>query len=217
MLSGGTSRAMQPRRRGCRGDGGFTLIEVLVTVLLITVGLLGVVAMQTRAATVEFESYQRGQALSLLREMEARLAASRGIVAEFLAPAISSTDGSVHFGSGATGETGLADCSGTPTGARAQLCAWSNSLQGAAAVEGGGNVGAMIGARGCLMRVEPPQANALADVFVVVVWQGMTAGAEPPADSPAGANGCASGVDFGAGLRRGASLRVMVPNLTQTL
>jgi len=198
-------------------SGGFTLIEVLVTIVVVSIGLLGVVAMQTRAASVEFESYQRGQALSLLREMESRLASSRGVIDEFLAADLSSTDGSVHVGGGAAGEAGLLDCSGAPAGAKAQLCEWSRSLEGAAAIEGGSKVGAMIGARGCLIRVEPPQANALADVFLVVVWQGLQAGAEPPADSPAGANRCASGVDFGAGLRRGVSLRVLVPDLKLTL
>lgn len=217
MLGGRIRRDPSRLSRASRAPAGFTLIEVLVTIVVISIGLLGVVAMQTRATGVEFESYQRGQALSLLREMESRLASSRGVIDELLAADLSSTDGSVHVGGGAAGEAGLVDCSGAPVGAKAQLCEWSRSLEGAAAVEGGSKVGAMIGARGCLIRVEPPQANALADVFLVVVWQGLQAGAEPPADSPAGANSCASGVDFGAGLRRGISLRVLVPDLKLTL
>ena len=72
-------------------------------------------------------------------------------------------------------------------------------------------IGAMVGARGCLMPVMPPQQNALADVYVVVVWQGVEARAEPsaasrPAVAPARSN-------FGQGLRRGVSVRVMVPDL----
>ncbi len=204
-----TSRTATPLRRRA---AGFTLLEVMVTIVVLTIGLLGVAAMQTRAASVEFESYQRGQALSLLRDMEARLAASRGIVAEYLAASLSSTDGSLYFGTG----KGPFDCTGL-TGAQAQVCQWSALLEGAAAREGANNVGAMIGARGCLIRVEPPQGNALADFFLVVVWQGLTPGTEPPADAPAGKNHCASSVDFGTGLRRGVSLRVLMPNLTQTL
>lgn len=207
-----------PLAQATRGrSAGFTMIEVLVTIVVITIGLLGVAAMQTRAASVEFESYQRGQALSLLRDMEARIAASRGIVPQYLDASLSSTDGSVYVGGGAVGDAGRVDCTAAGTGAKAQVCQWSELLQGAAAKEGASNVGAMIGARGCLIRVEPPQGNALADVFLVVVWQGLTPGAEPPADAPAGRNHCASAVDFGAGLRRGVSLRVLVPNLIQTL
>ncbi|MDT3678180.1 MAG: type IV pilus modification protein PilV [Burkholderiaceae bacterium] len=201
--------SVAPRRR----TGGFTLLEVLVTIVVLTIGLLGVAGMQTRAASVEFESYQRGQALSLLRDMEARLAASRGILDQYLDASLSSTDGSVYAGSGA----GAIDCAAAGSGAHAQVCEWSALLQGAAAREGATNVGAMIGARGCLMRVEPPQGNALADFFLVIVWQGLTPGVEPPDAAPAGRTGCASAVDFGAGLRRGVALRVLVPNLTQTL
>jgi type IV pilus assembly protein PilV len=76
------------------------------------------------------------------------------------------------------------------------------------------SVGAMIGARGCLIRAEPPTTGSMADVFVVVVWQGMSDGTDPVAGSPAAL--CASGVDFGAGRRRGVSLRVMVPALTNS-
>ena len=67
------------------------------------------------------------------------------------------------------------------------------------------------GARGCVIQVTPPQLNALADLYVVIVWQGITKRADPLPDSAAGQ--CASDVDFGAGLRRGVSVRVLVPDL----
>jgi type IV pilus assembly protein PilV len=206
-------RLVTSRRVNARG---FTLIEILVTIVILMVGLLGVIAMQSRAANVEFESYQRAQALALVREMQARIMESRSLVAEYTADSLSSTDGSVYVGSGAAGDAGRVDCSGAGNVARANVCAWAQSLEGAAAVEAGRSVGAMIGARGCLIRVQPPQDNALADLYVVVVWQGLTAGVEPPVDSPAGAEGCASGAALGSGLRRGVSLRVLVPNLTKT-
>ena len=200
-----------------RRDGGFTLIEVLVTIIIILIGLLGVVALQARASKTEFESYQRGQALSLLRDMETRIAASRAAVQKpgegYLADSLSSTTGEKYFGVDAT-----ATCPARPFNLQTpegQACTWGDLLRGAAAREDGANVGAMIGARGCLMRVEPRTDNALADFYIVVVWQGLIEGAEPPPDSPAGVNGCAKGVDFGAGLRRGMSLRVLVPDLTK--
>ena len=78
----------------------------------------------------------------------------------------------------------------------------------------------MIGARGCLIRVEPANNNAVADIYVVVVWQSLKAGTEPlgmvAGEAPSAATQCASAVGFGAGLRRGVSVRVMVPNLTKT-
>lgn len=200
---------------------GFTLIEILVTIVIIVFGLLGLVGLQAKASKVEFESYQRGQALSLVRDMETRIQASRAIVVNgFLDNAVSSTAGTVYMGNGA-GASNFTDADGNCVPAAAGLdaakyesCLWGMALKGAAAKEGTANVGAMVGARGCLMRVVPPENNALADIYIVVVWQGLIPGSEPAADSPAGQ--CASAVDFGAGLRRGVSLRVMVPDLKKT-
>jgi len=201
------------------GMRGFTLIEVLVTVAVMLLGLLGVIGMQARATVIEFESYQRGEALALMREMQARLTDSRTIVTGYLDPAVSSTDGSVYVGSGANAKdfSTASVCvagAGVPLAeAKFEMCQWGQALQGAAVMEGTSKVGAMIGARGCLIRVIPAENNALADIYVTVVWQGKSRGAEPDPDSPAGKNFCASDVDFGTGLRRGASIRVLVPDL----
>jgi type IV pilus assembly protein PilV len=189
---------------------GFSLIEVLVTLVILVFGLLGLVGLQARGTQIEFEAYQRGQAVGLVNEMAGRLASARGQVGELNGVTVSSTDGSQYFGVGSDA------CAGAPTGVLGQVCqSWHEALLGAAATTGGSNVGAMIGARGCLMRAADPPANgSLADVFVVVVWQGMSDGVDPVAGSPAAL--CASDVDFGAGRRRGVSLRVMVPTLVNT-
>ena len=199
--------------------GGFTLIEILVTILILVLGLLGVIGMQARASGVEFESYQRGQALSLARDMQARLLSSRGIFTGVLNPSASSTDGSVYFGSGpgaASYVDGAGNCIAPTAGdlvsaAKYQACSWGRDLQGVAQKEGGNSVGAMLGARGCIIKVDPPQLNALADLYIVVVWQGVGKRADPPTDSAAAK--CASNVAFGTGLRRGVSVRVLVPDL----
>lgn len=191
---------------------GFTLIEILVTLAIVLIGILGIFGLQTKAMSVEFESYQRGQALSLARDMEARMSASRGLIASYLIPdVLSSTDGSKYVGI-----SGTVDCVSAGDFAKAQTCAWGESLKGAAVKEGSNKVGAMIGARGCLIRIEPPQSNSLADLYIVVVWQGVVAGSEPPVDAIAGQSNCANDVNFGTGLRRGVSLRVMVPDLKKT-
>ena len=186
---------------------GFSLIEVLVTMIIVVVGLLGVLGMQVKATSTEFESYQRGQALAFAREMQNRLLNAREDISQYvLLGTVSSTDGSVSVGDGVAAP----DC-GTLSGARRNLCQWGEMLKGSAASEDGNSVGAMIGARGCLIRVSPPEGNALADLYVVVVWQGVVQGSEPTAESPAGK--CASAVNYGTAMRRGLSLRVLVPDL----
>lgn len=196
-----------------RPQRGFTVIEVMVTLVIILLGLLGVFGLQVKAANVELESYQRAQALSLVRDMNAKLSESRGQIADYLTNDVSSTDGDLYVGVMATGVTD--PCAGlvTPTAAKLALCSWGELIRGAAAKEGTAEVGAMLGARGCLIRVEPPQLGAAADIFVVVVWQGLTATNDPPDDALTGKNNCANSVDFGTGLRRGIALRVMVPDL----
>jgi len=209
-------------RTGRRRAGGFTLIEVMVTALLLVIGLLGMFGMQARASAAEFESYQRGQAVALARDMSARLLSARGIVSGYLDAGVSSTDGAVYFGNG-TGAAAFVDGAGQCLAPAAgnlasfaafEACTWGRDLQGVAMSDGGGSVGAMLGARGCIIRIEPPQQNALADIYVVVVWQGIDVRTDPPAGSPAAQ--CASRVDFGAGLRRGVSVRVLVPDLRKS-
>ena len=199
---------LQPRLHRHRG---FSLIEVLVTIALITLGILGVFGLQSRAANIELESYQRSQALSLAREMESVLRASRTLRTAFSDPALSSTDGSVYVG-----VDGNVTCS-TPAAnaAEASICAWGDALRGAS-LAGSGTLGGMVGARGCVIRPASPQAGALADFYVAVVWQGIAPSNEPPANSMAATCFSGGGLGFGDGLRRGLSLRVLVPQLAST-
>jgi type IV pilus assembly protein PilV len=212
---------MRPRKElPMKRIAGFTLIEVLVAIVVLSLGLLGVVGMQARASATEFESYQRGQALALVRDMQSRLLSSRGALNGYLNNSVSSTDGTVYFGNGKGAsdfDDGKGQCVAAIAGdalsiAKHQVCTWGRDLIGASVKEGTSAVGAMLGAAGCIIPVIPPQQDALADLYVVVVWQGTEKRAEPDPDkSPAGL--CAKDVAFGDGLRRGVAVRVMVPNL----
>jgi type IV pilus assembly protein PilV len=197
-------------------DTGFTLIEVLVTIVVLSLGLLGVVGMQARASATEFESYQRGQALALVRDMQSRLLSSRGaLTGGYLDKSVSSTDGSVYFGNDTNPQCVDPVAGNALSIAQYQTCTWSQELIGASVKDGATAVGAMLGARGCIIPVIPPQQNALADLYVVVVWQGTEKRAEPDENSATGK--CASAVEFGDGLRRGVAVRVMVPDLQKSL
>ena len=64
------------------------------------------------------------------------------------------------------------DCAALASAAR-DLCEWRNSLVGAAEVAGARNVGAMIGARGCIV-------NAAPNVYLITIaWQGLSPTAAP--------------------------------------
>ena len=59
--------AAQPKEQG------FTLVEVLVTFLIISIGLLGLAALQTSTMNEQFEAQQRIQLTPMLDDMAARI------------------------------------------------------------------------------------------------------------------------------------------------
>lgn len=63
---------------------GVSLIEVLVTLVILAVGLLGVMALQARLQQSEMETYQRSQALLLLDDLAARMTANRTAAASYV-------------------------------------------------------------------------------------------------------------------------------------
>lgn len=136
---------------------GTSLIEVLVTVIIIVVGLLGMAGLQVRSQTLELESYQRGQALILLQDMVDRMNGNAANAAGYITAAVG------------TGTADNANCSTLGTRAAIDLCEWSKALKGSSEVSGGVSKGAMINGRGCVTEV-----TAGATYRVAVAWQGMS-------------------------------------------
>lgn len=56
-----------------RRQAGFTLIEVLVTFLIVAIGLLGLGALQVNTMNNSFETYQRALVASIIEDMAARI------------------------------------------------------------------------------------------------------------------------------------------------
>jgi type IV pilus assembly protein PilV len=136
-------------------QGGATIIEVLVAIIIVVVGLLGLAGLHSRVSLAEVEAFQRAQAVVLLQDMVSRINANRRAAENY-----------------ATGLTPLGtsaiDCTGK-TGFDLDKCEWNNELLGAAETSGSNNVGAMLGARGC---VEEIQTSMPRQFRVSVVWQG---------------------------------------------
>jgi len=63
---------------------GFSMIEILITIAILMVGLLGLAGLQTNVATAEFEAYQRAQALVLVQEMADRMTANKRNAANYV-------------------------------------------------------------------------------------------------------------------------------------
>jgi type IV pilus assembly protein PilV len=56
---------------------GFTLLEVLIALLVLSIGLLGIAALQANSLKVNHGAYQRSQAIFLSYDMMDRLRANR--------------------------------------------------------------------------------------------------------------------------------------------
>lgn len=153
---------------------GVTLIEVLVTVVILGFGLLGLAGLQSKFNIGLIEAYQRAQAIVLLDSMSERMKANRAHAADY-----------VTSGTLGTGDTQPADCMTVAAGAARDLCEWSAALKGAAEATGSTNTGAMIGARGCITQLQAE--NAASGVCspgiyqITVAWQGMHATQAPAA------------------------------------
>ena len=68
---------------------GASMIEVLVTTVILAIGLLGLAGLQSRLGLSEMESYQRAQALVLLQDMANRIATNRADAANYVTGAAS--------------------------------------------------------------------------------------------------------------------------------
>jgi type IV pilus assembly protein PilV len=142
---------------------GTTMIEVLITIVISAFGLLGVAALHARMQVAEMEASQRAQATVLLRHMTDRINANRKNAMSYVT--------ATPVGAG----SGVQDCAAL-TGAALDLCEWGNLLAGAAEIQAGARMGAMIGARGCVINNEPTMPRKFT---VAVVWQGLTQTAAP--------------------------------------
>lgn len=149
-------------------ERGVSMIEVLVALLILTIGLLGVAGIQTQMQTAQLEAYQRSQAIVLVQDMVDRINANRRNAANYV--------------TGATplGTSNTTACTTTTTIAQKDMCEWSELLVGAAETTGGSKVGAMNEARGCITL---PVATMPRQVIVSVVWQGITPTVAPAATS----------------------------------
>ena len=136
------------------GSRGVTMMEVLVTLLIVTLGLLGAAGMQSRMQVAQVESYQRAQAIVLLQDMTDRIAANHKNAASYVTAA-------------PLGTASTLNCSAPATQAAKDLCAWNDSLLGASETTGGNKIGAMIGARGC---VELTAAAMPREALISIVW-----------------------------------------------
>ena len=158
------------------GQRGVSMIEVLVTIFILVIALMALGRLQARLQVSEMESYQRAQALILVKDMASRMLANRRNAASYVT--------SSPLG-------GSSDCPTSGTARRdADWAEWCDLLKGAGERDASSaRVGAMLGGRGCIV------STGLADEYrITVAWQGLI-----PVSLPANSPACGSGSYNGTG------------------
>ena len=150
-------------------QSGASMIEVLVTIVIIAFGLLGMAGLQSRLQVSEMEAYQRAQALVLLNDMASRLATNRNGVGAYVGTEITpSTNCATTY-------------SGTTPMVKVDQREWCLALQGAGETSGTTKLGAVIGGRGCVASL------GSGEYMITIAWQGMVPLVAPPASVTCGA------------------------------
>jgi type IV pilus assembly protein PilV len=185
-------------------EHGFSLVEILVTLIITAIGLLGIAATQATMQQADFESYERAQALVLANDMLDRISANR-----YAAPCYAFTDGNGRYlgTESGGGHLGAPNCAlGSATAeqvarANADLTEWDQILKGVSEARNGLNIGAMTDARGCV-RFDAPTAT----YTVIVSWQGRAQTFSPVV-------GCANGLYGPETQRRSIWVTLRIANL----
>jgi type IV pilus assembly protein PilV len=174
-------------------QAGTSLIEVLITMVILAFGLLGLAGMQSKLHLTTVESYQRAQAIVLLNDLSERINANRALADSYV---------TANLG---TGDSEPEDCSGVAVGPSRDKCEISNALKGAAEKKGSANTGAMTNARGCVERLQPVNnVTCTPGIYKVTVeWQGLHKTKEP-------GDSCGGSIYGADGYRRAISVTVGV-------
>ncbi len=147
---------------------GFTLIEVLIAVFVLSVGMLGVAALQVTSKRTNFDAVQRTTATLLAQELLERIRTNSGQLAVYTGDGTGRTIALVN----ADGVTET-DCVGAACTASAlamyDLYEFSESLRGVTEVKDGAETGGLLAPTACITGPMTRPGN----VTVAIAWRGM--------------------------------------------
>ncbi len=194
---------------------GYSLLEVLITMFIIAIGLLGLAGLQARALNAEIEAASRGQAMLLVNDLADRMMANLSAVKNPSGASTYDMTGTTYgtgytntcVSSNSTSLSGQASCcANKSTTAEADLCEWDLALKGIGESSGSANkIGAMAQARGCVFLKDA--TNRIYEIDVV--WQGRDSTGALPSDLTCGSTAITA-------QRRGVSRRFRVADLDGT-
>lgn len=149
-------------------ERGFTLIEVLVTLLIFSFGLLAVAGLQTISKKANYDALQRTTASLLATDLIERMRANGRVLEEYV------LDAGVTLGGGTLGAAPV-DCTAVNCNATQMawydLAEWEQALDGAAELVGATETGGLVSPQAC---IEGPVGGAAGLYTVSIAWRGVT-------------------------------------------
>lgn len=170
---------------------GFTLIEVLVTLVILTFGLLGIAGLMAKGQRIAFEAYQRQQAVALASDMAERMRGNRLLASACpsippvpCTPYAAGAPITTPLGTGALYNDYLIgvvkDCTVLSCSiqdlALYDLSLWDGLLNGYSEQQTGSNrrIGGIVNALGCIQDISPATAHdtctAVAPAIPTIVY-----------------------------------------------
>lgn len=158
-------------RKHCRGTG---LIEVMVTVVVLSIGLLGIAALQVQSKRSNFEAIQRTTATMLAHAIIERMRANASALGTYL------TEGDEVGGESITSEPSP-DCSSgyacTPSQlAQHDVWEWEQAIDGVSEMAGSNNTGGLVSPTACL---SGPGGAGSGTYTISIAWRGQNSLANP--------------------------------------
>lgn len=154
-----------------RKNSGVGMIEVLITLLLVSVGFLNIAALQTVAKKSNFASLQRTTAVVLAHDIVERMRANPVILASYLTPTAGVGGGTLTQPSQTC--TSASKCNPRQL-ADYDLWLWEQALDGTNESRSINNVstntGGIVNPTGC---VTGPTSGAAGVYTITIVWRGL--------------------------------------------
>jgi len=144
---------------------GFSLVEILVAVFVVSIGLLGVARMEIMAKNSNIEAIQRTTATQLAHDIIEKMRANPKQLASYAGKTV----GNSVIGTPST-QCDAASCTDTELSAW-DLYQWEQSLMGTGEKSGTNNTGGLDTPRGC---IAGPAAGGPGAYVVSIAWRGKT-------------------------------------------
>lgn len=165
---------------------GLGLIEILITILVVAIGMLGMAGLLISAKQATYDSVQRTTAVQLTEDMITRMRLNSGV--DELAAYVAANDvGSGTFSAAYT-DPGCSSTSHCDTSdlVNVDLFDWEQQLMGVAEAAGGNNTGGLVSPTGCIT----VDTTTDPDIYTVAVaWRGVVARDNPTVSACGAASG----------------------------